>query len=267
MRTLSSLMNMEGRVALVTGGSGHIGRAAAASLAELRCAVCLLDRDQAALDQAAAEVRTRFGGRAETLRIDLEDESQRLSVAGRVQDLFGRLDVLVNNAGFVGERALEGWAVPFEQQSIATWRRAVEVNMTAAFHLVQLLTPMLRQHGCGSVINMGSIYGVAGPDMRLYDDTAMGNPAAYAASKGGLIQATRWLASVLAPQVRVNAISPGGVARNQPEPFVRRYVERTPMGRMGAEEDFMGAIAYLSSDLSAWVTGQNLMVDGGWTVW
>ena len=95
----------------------------------------------------------------------------------------------------------------------------------------------------------------------------MGNPAGYAASKGGLIQLTRWLATVLAPDVRVNAIIPGGIWRNQPETFREQYVARTPLGRMGAEEDLKGAAAYLASDLSAYVTGQNLIVDGGWTAW
>ena len=103
--------------------------------------------------------------------------------------------------------------------------------------------------------------------MRLYEGTVMGNPAAYGASKGGLLQLTRWLATVMAPAVRVNAITPGGVWRNQPEPFRTRYEERTPLRRMATEEDLKGAIAYLASDLSSYVTGHNLVVDGGWTTW
>jgi NAD(P)-dependent dehydrogenase (short-subunit alcohol dehydrogenase family) len=101
----------------------------------------------------------------------------------------------------------------------------------------------------------------------LYEGTAMGNPAAYAASKGGLLQLTRWLATTVAPQVRVNSISPGGVWRNQPESFVERYKARTPLARMATEDDFRGAIAFLASDLSGYVTGQDLAVDGGWGVW
>ena len=116
-------------------------------------------------------------------------------------------------------------------------------------------------------MNIGSIYGVVGPDMSLYDGTKMGNPAAYAVSKGGLIQLTRWLSAVLAPNIRVNCISPGGVFRNQPESFVSKYLERTPLKRMGTEEDFKGAILYFASGLSSWVTGENLLVDGGWTAW
>jgi NAD(P)-dependent dehydrogenase (short-subunit alcohol dehydrogenase family) len=103
--------------------------------------------------------------------------------------------------------------------------------------------------------------------MRLYEGTKMGNPAAYAASKGGLLQLTRWLATVLAPKIRVNALTPGGVWREQPEAFHERYRLRTPLGRMAAESDFKGAAAYLASDMSEYVTGQNLIVDGGWTAW
>jgi NAD(P)-dependent dehydrogenase (short-subunit alcohol dehydrogenase family) len=194
-------------------------------------------------------------------------ENQRAAIAAHVSDKFGRADILVNNAGFVGDSKLSGWVAPFEEQRIDTWRRAVEVNLTAPFHLSQVLAPMLKASGKGSIINVGSIYGVVGPDLRLYEDTPMGNPAAYAASKGGLIQTTRWLSAVLAPDIRVNSISPGGVARNQPDVFVQRYEDKTPLRRMGTEEDFKGAIAYFASDLSAWVTGENLMVDGGWTVW
>jgi NAD(P)-dependent dehydrogenase (short-subunit alcohol dehydrogenase family) len=267
MRTVADLMNLKGRVALITGGAGHIGMSMADTLAELGCNLCLLDRSEEALAQGAACLNRDWGVRVETVLLDLEDESARMSIVERVLGLFGRLDILINNAGFVGDSQLQGWAVPFEDQRVDTWRRALEVNLTAVFHLTQILAPMLREHGNGVILNVGSIYGVVGPDLHLYEGTKMGNPAAYAASKGGLVQLTRWLSTVLAPQIRVNCISPGGLFRNQPEVFVERYVARTPLGRMGTEEDFKGAIAYFASDLSAWVTGENLMVDGGWTAW
>ncbi|MFJ9534527.1 SDR family oxidoreductase [Herbaspirillum sp. NPDC101396] len=267
MRSIASLMNMDGRVAVITGGGGHLGQAMADSLAELGCAICLIDRNEAALADAAGKLREAWGASVDTLLVDLESEAERADVAPRVQELFGRADVLINNAGFVGDSNLTGWVVPFEQQEISTWRRAVEVNLTAAFHLSQVMTPLLRANARGSIINVSSIYGVVGPDMSIYAGTAMGNPAAYAASKGGLVQTTRWLSTVLAPQIRVNCISPGGIARNQPQEFSERYIQKTPMQRMGTEEDFKGAIAYFASDLSAWVTGENLMIDGGWTAW
>jgi NAD(P)-dependent dehydrogenase (short-subunit alcohol dehydrogenase family) len=182
-------------------------------------------------------------------------------------DHLGSLDILVNNAAFVGTSRLEGWTVPFLEQLPATWRSALDINLTAPFILTQSCVPLLRDSGHGSIINVGSIYGMVGPNLSLYRDTDMGNPAAYAASKGGLLQLTRWLATVLAPHIRVNALTPGGIARNQPPAFVERYETLTPLARMATEEDFKGAIAFLASDLSAYVTGQNLVVDGGWTAW
>jgi len=198
---------------------------------------------------------------------DLENSESREQLIESLLSNKKGLDVLINNAAFVGTSGLEGWVTGFEEQSIETWRRAVEVNLTAAFDLSKGLYPKLKQSGQGAIVNVASIYGISGPDYSLYEDTAMGNPAAYAASKGGLLQLTRWLATTLAPEVRVNAISPGGVFRNQPEVFVERYQNRTPLKRMAVEDDFKGVTAYLISDLSSYVTGQNIVIDGGWTSW
>lgn len=267
MRTTNELSDMTGRTALITGGAGHLGRAMASALAEHGCDLILVDRNDDALAAAAAAVSGAGTGAVDTVRADLEREADREALIAYIGRHVGSLDVLVNNAGFVGDSQLSGWSVPFEQQSVDTWRRAVEVNLTAPFHLCQALAGPLRASGRGAVVNIGSIYGVLGPDQRLYAGTAMGNPAAYAASKGGLVQMTRWLATTMAPAVRVNCISPGGIARGQSETFVERYTYRTPLGRMGTEEDFKGAILFLASDMSAWMTGQNIMVDGGWSAW
>lgn len=266
-RSLAQLMFMGSRVSLITGGAGHLGQAMATALAELGSDLVLLDRDADTLAEAASRIIAHHAVRVETRCCDLENEDEISAVAPWIEQKLGRLDVLINNAAFVGSSDLQGWATPFEQQSLSTWRRALEVNLTAAFALTQGCKRLLEASGHGSVVNVGSIYGVHGPDLSLYDGTAMHNPAAYAASKGGLLQLTRWLATVLAPAIRVNALSPGGVSRNQPQPFVARYEARTPLGRMGREEDFKGAIAFLATDLSSWVTGQNIMVDGGWGVW
>ena len=177
------------------------------------------------------------------------------------------LHTVVNNAAFVGTSALAGWAVPFEQQTTDTWRRAIEVNLTAPFELVRGLLPLLRATPGANIVNIGSIYGALGPDWALYADTPMANPAAYAASKGGLLQLTRWLATTCAPAIRVNAVSPGGIARGQPDAFVERYVARTPLARMASEADLAGAVTFLASDLAAYITGQVLAVDGGWSAW
>jgi len=167
----------------------------------------------------------------------------------------------------VGTSKLEGWAVDISQQSVSAWDEALRVNLTSAFVVTQAAQPILARSGSGSVVLFSSIYGVTAPDFSLYEETGLHNPAAYGASKAGLLQLTRYLATAFAPAVRVNAISPGGVERGQPDTFVRRYAARTPLGRMATEEDLKGAVAYLASDLSRYVTGHNLVVDGGWTAW
>ncbi len=265
--SISKLMDMSGRVAVITGGAGHIGRAAAYAMAELGATVVLLDLDEQKTVQEAENIQKEAGAQALGLAVNLSDEASVRSVCPQVLKQYGRLDVLVNCAAFVGTSNLTGWATAFSEQSADTWRAAMEVNLTAPFVLVQSCADALAANGCGSIVNIASIYGMVGPDLRLYDGTKLGNPAAYAASKGGLLQFTRWLSTVLAPRVRVNAVTPGGIARNQPSSFVEAYVSRTPMKRMGTEEDLIGAIVYLASDLSNYVTGQNLVVDGGWTAW
>ncbi len=267
MRSIQELMNLSGRTVLITGGAGNIGRAMAEAVAELGANIVILDRDIHAINEVADLILKKHGINTYPLQVDLEKPDELQTVKRFLETHCESLDVLINNAAFVGTSNIEGWTTPFEQQSAHTWRRAIEVNLTAVFELTQLCTGMLKKSKHASVINVASIYGVIGPDMSLYENTAMGNPAAYAASKGGVIQLTRWLSTTLAPHIRVNAISPGGLKRGQPDVFQKKYITRTPLGRMGTEEDFKGITAYLASDLSLYVTGQNIMVDGGWTAW
>lgn len=260
-------MTLKGRVALITGATGGIGRVIAQTLAELGADLLLVDRPGSNLDVLIDEIGRDWSVMSVGFQCDLEQGHQRTDLLKWVTASRSRLNVLVNNAAFVATSDLDGWVAPFDQQSVATWRRALEVNLTAVFELSQGLAPTLRSGEGSNIINIASIYGELGPDWRLYEGTTMGNPAAYAASKGGVLQLTRWLATTLAPDVRVNAVSPGGVFRNQPEVFVQRYEGRTPLGRMAREDDFRGVIAYLATDLSQYVTGQNITVDGGWGVW
>jgi len=264
---LETMMDMRGKRALVTGAAGALGHVIAETLAELGADLVLVDRPGTNFgEQVSSLARDRLV-HIDTVCCDLELQADRDLLVTEVLSSRGDLQVLVNNAAFVGASGFEGWALPFEQQTVDTWRRALEVNLTAVFDLSKQFSPALRMNGVGSIVNVGSIYGMVGPNWGLYEGTSMANPAAYAASKGGVEQMTRWLATTLAPAVRVNCISPGGIFRNQPEVFVSRYEASTPMGRMATENDFRGAFAYLASDLSGYVTGQNLVVDGGWIAW
>jgi NAD(P)-dependent dehydrogenase (short-subunit alcohol dehydrogenase family) len=267
LRTIKQLMDMSGRTVLITGGAGHIGRVMAQTVAEQGADVVILDRDLESIDSIVDQIMCDYGVKALPLQVNLGNDTARAKVKPWLEKNCKSVDVLINNAAFVGTSNLSGWTSAFEQQSVDTWRSAFEVNLTAVFELTQICADMLKRSTHGSVINVASIYGLLGPDMSLYDGTTMGNPAAYAASKGGMIQLTRWLSTTLSPDVRVNSISPGGVERGQDEVFQQKYVARTPLGRMAGEEDFKGITAYLASDLSAYVTGQNIIVDGGWSVW
>lgn len=267
MKKIHELMNLQGRVALITGGAGHIGRAIADALAEQGAAIAVLDLDPEKTAAAAKGIAEEYGVRTLALPIDLGDEAQLRQVPAQISRELGRLDILIHTAALVGTSKLQGWVVPFREQSVEAWDMALRINLTSSFVLSQACIDLLEASGKGSIINISSIYGLVGPDMSLYGDTGMGNPAAYAASKAGLLQLTKWQSTVLAPKVRVNAITPGGIWRNQKESFVTAYIAKTPMRRMGTEEDIKGAALYLASDLSAYVTGQNIVVDGGWTAW
>jgi len=262
MSGFTTRARLDGRVVLITGGAGHVGRAVAAACVEVGATVVLADLPGGGGDAAAAAL----GPRASAVDVNLEYEASVRALVPATLAQSGRLDVIVHAAALVGTSASDGWVTPFETQSFAMWRRALEVNLTAPLALTQEAVPALKASR-GNVVFISSIYGVVGPDLRIYGDTGMGSPAAYAASKGGLVQMTRWLSTVLAPHVRVNAVSLGGIARGQAPAFVEAYLARTPLGRMGTETDAADAVVFLASDAASWITGQNLMVDGGWTAW
>lgn len=271
MPRIADLISLKGRTALVTGAAGHIGRAICATLAELGADLLLVDRPGGDVAPQADALRSAWSVTATPMPCDLEQEADRKALVARVLKERRGLSVLIHAAAFVAvsptSTPLKGWAVRFEDQSVEMWRRALEINLTAVFELTQGLHGLMKGSPGASVINVSSIYGAWGPDMSLYEGTAIGNAAGYAASKGGLNQLTRWLATTLAPDIRVNSISPGGVLRGQPESFVKRYEARTPMKRMAREDDMCGAVAYLATDLSEYVTGQDIAVDGGWGAW
>jgi len=261
--TTTPTTSLEGRTAVVTGGAGPLGRVLADALATAGARIVVVDLDEADCARVADALP---GSEHVPLAADLLDPQGISRVVDTVHGL-GSCDVLVNNAAFTGTSGVPGYAVPFDEQTDDAFAMALALNLTAPFSLTRQLAALLRASGRGSVVNVSSIYGLVGPNMGLYEGTRMGNPAAYSASKGGIAQLTRYLSTVLAPQVRVNAFAPGGIARGQDDAFVDRYERLTPLGRMGTEDDFRGVVTWLASDASAYVTGQVVAVDGGWTAW
>jgi NAD(P)-dependent dehydrogenase (short-subunit alcohol dehydrogenase family) len=258
--TIAELSRLDGRRALVAGGAGHIGATAAETLAELGASVAVCDIDA----EGARVTAERIDGVA--LPADLRDEETTRGLVREAVAALGGLDVVVHAAALVGTSGPRGWAVPFGEQTVEAWDEALRVNVTSAFVLAQEARAELGKSGHGAIVLFGSIYARVGPDPDLYAGTGLANPVAYGVSKGGVVQLMRYLAAELAPSVRVNAVSPGGLERGQPMEFRRRYEQRTPLGRMATESDLKGAIAFLASDLSAYVTGHELVVDGGWTM-
>jgi NAD(P)-dependent dehydrogenase (short-subunit alcohol dehydrogenase family) len=263
MTTFKSLSNLSGRTALITGAAGGLGKVFSETLAELGCDLILVDLPGTSLESFTKELQSNWNIKTKVFYCDLEKASDRKTLINDVLHDYDQLNILVNNAGFVGSDNLDGWNKSFENQSVETWRRAFEVNLTAPFELCQGFAVLMKESTGASIINIASIYGHLGPDWRLYEGTEMGNPAAYSSSKGALIQFTRWLATTLAPSVRANVVCPGGIFRNQPEIFVSRYENKTPLGRMATEDDLRGSLGFLASDLSQYITGQVLTVDGG----
>jgi len=269
---LSQMMDMEDRVALIIGGAGNLALVAEEALLEMGATLVLWDIDAHKLAERISVLNTPDKHQALfTTHIDIRNERRtRHAIDQLAQQHGGRLDIIVHCAGYTGSIRKIGWNRPFREQRIEAWDDAIRVNLTSAFYITQQAAPYLAQRHRGAVILFSSIYGMVAPDYSLYAGTEMANPVGYGVSKAGIIHLTRYLATILAPDVRVNCISPGGVYRpseQQKMAFTSKYITRTPMDRMADPEDIKGAIAYLASDMSSYVTGHNLVIDGGWTIW
>jgi NAD(P)-dependent dehydrogenase (short-subunit alcohol dehydrogenase family) len=252
--------SLAGKVALVTGGAGLYGRQIVAALAEAGAKTFIAARDVARLEAVAVEERGR-GFDVAALSLDLSSDESIDALHKTVIERAGRCDVLVNNA--VTRSALDGWGYDLE-----AFDESLRVNASALFKITHLFSQTMRRNKAGSIINIGSMMGMVGIEMANYAGTDMTpNPSPiYHYEKGGMINFTRWAASILgADNVRVNCLSPGGLFSNQPAPFVKAYSERTQLGRMANGTDLKGAIVFLASDASVYVTGTNIPIDGGYT--
>ena len=266
-KKIKSFLDLSGKIALITGASGNLGKEISKTLAEFGVDLLLVDHPDTELETLKQKINSEFNIKSYAYFCDLEEEKSREELVKKISNEHHVIDIMINNAAFTGSSALDGWLGTIEEQSIKTWRRAIEVNLTAPFHLVQKLKPLLELSRGASIINIGSIYADHAPDFGLYENTNMGNPAAYGASKAGLNYLTKWFSTALAPEIRVNSINPGGILRDQPDEFIERYTKKTPLNRMAKESDLIGTIIYLSSNLSSYMTGQIINVDGGWSVW
>jgi NAD(P)-dependent dehydrogenase (short-subunit alcohol dehydrogenase family) len=269
--------SLVGRVAVVTGAAGLLGQQHCRALASAGATVVATDLDPTACASVARGIGAAAGeGRVHGVAADITSRASVEALRDATLRLGDRLDVIVNNAALNDRFADAGSAEAesrFESYDLERFRRTLEVNVTGTFLVSQVLGSEMARRRRGSIINVASTYGMVGPDQRIYrrpDGTqAFWKSAAYPASKGAVLAFTRFLATTWAERgVRVNSLSPGGVAQaGQEDYFIEQYAARTPLGRLAGAHELGGAIVFLASDASSYMTGANLVVDGGWTAW
>jgi NAD(P)-dependent dehydrogenase (short-subunit alcohol dehydrogenase family) len=244
------MFSIKDKILIITGGNGLLGKEIINSL-----------RDEGAI-VISADINN-YKNDNYNLYLDISNEDSVANALKYILSNYGRIDGWVNNA----YPRTKDWGNKFENVPINSWRENIDMHLNGYFICCKLVLEQLKKQECGSLINMSSIYGILGPDFNVYEGTDMTMPVAYSAIKGGINSLTRYLASYFGPfQIRVNSISPGGIFDNQPDKFVQNYNKKVPMRRMGQPKDVIAAVHFLLSDESSYITGQNLIVDGGWSI-
>lgn len=242
--------DLNGKVGVITGGNGRLAQTFYKSLGK-RNRVYLVDVQPGPTNTAQEDLYRS---------LDITDESAVRSTFEELVQKEGRIDFLVNSAALQITNS-------FEKATVEEFRRCIDTNLIGAYVCIRAAAAVMMRQGSGNIVNICSMYGVVSADPNLYGDSGLNSPDSYAASKGGLIQLTRYLAANLAKHnIRVNALSPGGVFNGQPQDFLAKYASKCPMGRMADREELVGPLEFLLSEASSYITGHNLIVDGGFTI-
>jgi NAD(P)-dependent dehydrogenase (short-subunit alcohol dehydrogenase family) len=264
-KTLLELLSLKGKTALVTGGAGYFGSEISAVLAELGANIVIASRDLAKCQKKCEEIAAEAPHPIRTLacRLDLLSKDSILECFAEIHKHFDAIDILVNNA-WSGNK--NSW----ESINDTDWNYDIDMSLNSNFRITKIAFDDLKKTR-GTILNVASMYGHIGPDYRIYDGKEFANPPSYGAAKAGVIQFTRYLASFLSPYgIRVNAMSPGAFPHPPTQKhteFMQRLASKNPMNRIGQPHELKGAVALLCSDAGSYITGQNICVDGGWTIW
>lgn len=243
-------MMLKDKVIIVTGGCGLIGREIVADI---------FRKGGIAIN---ADISVKTDLNEKTYQLDISDDTSIHNMISAINEKYGRIDGLVNSA----YPRTKDWGAFFENIDPNSWRKNVDIQMNSCFVVCQAILNIMKQQGYGSIVNIASIYGVVGNDFTLYEEYGGTSPAAYSAIKGGIINFSRYLASYYGKNnIRVNSVSPGGILDSQHPSFIKRYCAKVPMRRMGNPDDIAPAVSFMLSDEAKYITGQNLVVDGGWT--
>tara|TARA_B100000575_G_scaffold291754_1_gene298420 strand:- start:314 stop:1129 length:816 start_codon:yes stop_codon:yes gene_type:complete len=266
---LEKWYDLNSKTVVITGATGKLGSFYADLLAEQGANIAMLDLSQEKCDKLSKEIRDKHGTEVKGYELDISKKKDVNLIFNSIVNDFGSLDILINNAAAVQVTVFEGKLHEFEEFPLEVWQSNLDVNLTGAFLCCQAAGKQMLKQGKGVILNIGSTYGVVGCDQRIYGNSGINSSIAYATTKSGLINFTKYLASYWqGKNIRVNCLSPGGVGNeNHTEEFLDNYHYRTMLKRMAKKDDLGSAVIYLVSDASEWVTGINLMVDGGWTAW
>jgi NAD(P)-dependent dehydrogenase (short-subunit alcohol dehydrogenase family) len=261
--------NVKDKVIIITGATGMLGSVCAREFSLERAKVVLVDLDQELCENRAEELADRYGAKALGIQCDVTNKKNIEEMVEEVVSKYHQINVLMNNAAI----QTDNFFAPFEEYSIDDWQKVMSVNVTGMFLCSQRVAEEMKRTGSGSIINIASIYGVVAPDHRIYEGALykgrhINTPLVYSTSKGAVISLTRYLAVYLARyNIRVNSVTPGGIYSGQDDTFFKKYSARCPLGRMAEPEEIFHSVQFLASDASSYITGHNLIVDGGWTVW
>jgi NAD(P)-dependent dehydrogenase (short-subunit alcohol dehydrogenase family) len=262
---LRRLFGLEGHVATVVGGAGRIGSSLCHALAETGAKVCILDTDR---DRGELLARQLLDAGSRGVLVQTADATNPAALdeaVATIESKLGPPKILVNAAQFRGSGF---YSSSVDDYPLEAWNQVVAVNLTGVYLACQAFGRAMARHGDGRIVNLASTYGVVSPDPRIYGDSGVNSPISYAASKAGVINLTRYLAVHWRERnIRVNCLVPGGVFDQQGDEFVANYCQRTPLGRMAAADDYQGAILFMVSDASRYMTGSVVTIDGGWTAW
>ena len=270
---VSKLFDIKNRNIVITGSSGLLGSQYADTLSAAGANVILVDLDSAKNKKLENSLVKKYGIKAKSYITDISNLQEVKKLAKNVLRDFKKVDGLINNAAFTSKGAKEEFNKPhgsFENFPIKIWQKSIDVNLTGVFFCSQAFGKIMIKQGKGVIVNIASTYGLVGADQRIYGKSGLNLPISYAATKGGIVNLTRYLAAYWSKKnIRVNTLSPGGVLDStyQDKKFIKKYSERTILGRMARKDEYNGAMLFLISDASSYMTGANLIVDGGWTAW
>ena len=269
---MNDFFNLEGKNIILTGSAGILGRKFARAFHENGANLFLVDIDEEALKKQRKSLEGQSKGQVSIFSIDLTDENQVEKCVESIANQVERIDVLHNHAATKGKE-LKNFLRPFEEYTLESWNEIMLGNVASMFLMAKAVGKYMQASDGGSIIQTSSIYGIIAPDKRIYEESFYNNqpissPAVYSASKAAVIGLSQYLAAYWGEKkIRVNTLTPGGIKSGQNDIFEKKYSYRVPLGRMATESDLLGAAIFLASDASLYVTGQNIIVDGGLSCW